>query len=280
MIRIVLFGIIGVMFVVSQSPGIEIENTNFCIKPLRLAYGVDWVPYNFENKDRSDKISGIDIEILVATLKDMNCTLKYETDIVPWKRQLHQIKTGEIDVILAASITEKRLNYALFSSPFRQGDYSLFILKKKAKTYSSKNIIDILANPKFNTLGIQTGYFYNEKMSEIRKKNQYKEKIKEIQGHEKLLKLLLAKRIDGMLIDTLVGINLLNKEKVFGNKVVISDVKPLIGASSHFMFSKKNISNEFVKAFNQSLVKLAKSGKVRAIVNKYGPKSSDIGSQE
>jgi len=93
-------------------------------KPLRLVT-LSFRPFIYSE---GGKIKGIDAEILKELFRRSN--IKYEIEILPWKRALFETKQGTADAVFPAFITAEREEYADFMvRPLHLSDYFIFVKK-------------------------------------------------------------------------------------------------------------------------------------------------------
>ena len=89
-----------------------------------LAVGWElWYPYQYRNKQQ--QLAGLDFDIFNAVVKEAGLNVTYTE--LPWKRHLHYIKTGQIDIAMGSSYTKEREQYAYFTEPYRQEIIKLFV---------------------------------------------------------------------------------------------------------------------------------------------------------
>ena len=229
-------------------------------KDLQVGWEL-WYPYQYRNSQQ--ELLGLDIEILNAVFAKAG----YSTALteLPWKRHLHYIKTGEMDVAMGASLSDERLRYAMFSQPYRKEIVKLYVRKGQADTIKIKNLAE-LTNSKF-MIGIESGYYYGEQYHELRKNSQFLEHIVEVVDIEENVTLLLAGHIDGFLVDPATI-------KAFSNKYQTNgefEQHPLdiYHADIHFMLSKASVSPKVVKDIDQAITDLKASGELDKIINKW-----------
>jgi polar amino acid transport system substrate-binding protein len=229
-------------------------------KDLQVGWEL-WYPYQYRNSQQ--ELLGLDIEIFNAVFAKAGYTSALTE--LPWKRHLHYIKTGEMDVAMGASLSEDRLRYAMFSQPYRKEIVKLYVRKGQASTVTIQNLSE-LTTSKF-MIGIESGYYYGEQYHELMKTSQFQEHIVEVVDIEENVTLLLAGHIDGFLVDPATI-------KAFSSKYQMNgefEQHPLniYQAGIHFMFSKKSVSPKVAKDIDQAITDLAASGELDRIINKW-----------
>lgn len=92
-----------------------------CSHVLHVGFN-DWPPYAWS--DDTGPAQGLDVELMQAFAKRAGCEIVF--DKMPAKRSHQLMRVGKIDIMMGASVTEERKEYALFSRPYRLEVVSLF----------------------------------------------------------------------------------------------------------------------------------------------------------
>ncbi len=223
-----------------------------------------WEPYEpYQFKKRRDNFTGLDLDILKAAFNEAGCKIEFVE--MPWKRMLLSVEDGNINVVMGASRLPEREKYAVFSQPYRDESFSIFMRKNGKHTYKIQRLEDLI---RYNIkLGIVRGYFYGKKFDEAMTNPGFKELVEEAKDDETNIKKLEGERVDALLIDPYVGIARMKKTG-FLNKIYKTPLT-LTTEPIHAMFSKKSVSAETVKSFNEGLNKIKKNGKMNQIFKKY-----------
>ncbi|MFT6918554.1 MAG: polar amino acid transport system substrate-binding protein [Cognaticolwellia sp.] len=220
-----------------------------------------WFPYQYRNSQQ--ELVGLDFEIFNTIFAKVGHTTEYTE--LPWKRHLHYIKTGEMDVAMGASLSEERQRYAMFSEAYRQETVNLFVRNGQANSIKLGALSD-LTNSNY-MIGIESGYYYGDEYQKLMKKAEFQEHILEVVDIEENVTLLLAGHIDGFLVDPATISAFSDKYKMAGEfeKHALS----IYQADIHIIFSKKSVKPEVVTAINQAIDDLKKSGELDKIINKW-----------
>ncbi|TWX66418.1 substrate-binding periplasmic protein [Colwellia sp. C1TZA3] len=220
-----------------------------------------WFPYQYRNSQQ--ELVGLDFEIFNTILTKAGYTTEYTE--LPWKRHLHYIKTGEMDVAMGASFSEERLRYAMFSRPYRQETVNLFVRNGQANSIKLGALSD-LTNSNY-TIGIESGYYYGDEYQALMKTAEFQEHIIEVVDIEENVTLLLAGHIDGFLVDPATIKAFANKYKMAGE----FEAHPvnIYQTDIHIMLSKKSVKPRAITAINQAISELKKSGQLDKIINKW-----------
>jgi len=221
---------------------------------LKMGWEV-YKPFQFQIKG---KLTGIDVDILDAVYKSLNC--EYQQVKIPWKRLLLQIEGGKMDIAAGATPNKKRAKYANFSSPYSTEAVYFYTHRKFEKTLKFNSERDLIKNGL--VIGVVSGAYYGPIYEELLKEKSFvkNKNIIEVTSEKQLVEMIVSKRIDGALI----GGNLVNFHKdVYG-----FDKKIFIHHTT-FMFSKKTVKPSFVKKFNKHLKALIDKGVIKGIKKKY-----------
>ena len=220
-----------------------------------------WFPYQYRNSQQ--ELVGLDFEIFNTIFANVGYTAEYTE--LPWKRHLHYIKTGEMDVAMGASLSEERLRYAIFSEAYRQETVNLFVRNGQANSIKL-GVLSDLTNSNY-MIGIESGYYYGDEYQELMKTVEFQEHIIEVVDIEENVTLLLAGHIDGFLVDPATIKAFTNKYKMTGEfeKHALS----IYQSDIHIIFSKKSVKLDVVTAVNQAISDLKKSGELDKIINKW-----------
>lgn len=220
-----------------------------------------WEPYQF--KDKNGKITGLDNDLIKAIAKHADCEISLQKR--PWKRTLAELKSGDSDMAPGASFSEERTQFAHFSEPYRSETMSLMVRRDEVEKLNFSSVEEMMQSD--IALGTVRGYFYGERFKIASEAADKKARLQEANSDEKNIKKLLKGRIDGLLVDPFVGMQIakeLNKhQELTLHPVEVSD------SDIYFMFSKKSVSKQTIDRINKALAEIKKSGEYDQIVNSY-----------
>jgi polar amino acid transport system substrate-binding protein len=220
-----------------------------------------WEPYQGMSVD--GQFTGIDMDIVKAIFDDMGCSMEFVK--MPWKRALISVQNGNIDLTMGASVLPEREKYAVFSLPYRDESFSIFLEKGGNVKYRINEIEDIM---KYKIkLGTVRGYYYGPEFEAAMKNPKFRKYIEEVHDDEANIRKMEKGRIKACLINYYVGVFLLKKCDLM-DKLEHSPFT-LKSGTIHVMFSKKTVSPDIIRRFNESLTKLKNSGKLDQIIKKY-----------
>ncbi|MGY3915808.1 substrate-binding periplasmic protein [Aeromonas australiensis] len=215
-----------------------------CPEPIRVGYD-NWPPYHYYDADSPQQVRGYAAAVLTAVLTSMHCQVNYVE--LPWKRVLHEMEYGGIDMAMEANINEDRARYAWFSDSYNPGRTLLWV--RKGSHYNEEDLASWLA--KGYSLGVTKEYFYGDEVMLLLAR--YAKQVSAVSDKQNVAKLARG-RIDGFLGDALATPSTLEKEGMSGqfthHPMVVYE------SPSFFMLSKRSFSLQFLQQFNQKLAAL------------------------
>jgi polar amino acid transport system substrate-binding protein len=231
-------------------------------KHCQFVLGFDaWEPYQY--LDVGDRVAGLDIELVTAVIEGMGCQLTYQQGT--WVDLLMALKQGKVDILLGASKTEAREQFALFSDSYRMEEFSLYIRKGDKVRSEYKTLDEFIQNG--SRVGIVEDYVYGPDVSMLLdgdKTSKYF--VNAIMGELNVAR-LLDEDIDGYLEDSFVGSSLLRR-KALSNFIVAHGITIQTG-NAYVMFSQKSVTQEQLNNFNTQLTKVKNSKVYQDILTKY-----------
>jgi polar amino acid transport system substrate-binding protein len=231
-------------------------------KNCQFVLGFDaWEPYQYV--DVGDRVAGLDIELISAVIKGMGCQLTYQQGT--WVDLLMALKQGEVHILLGASKTEAREQFAFFSDAYRMEEFSLYIRNGDDVRTGYKTVAEFIQNE--SRIGIVEDYVYGPDVSTLLDNaDTSKYFVNAIIGELNMAR-LLDEDIDGYLEDSFVGASLLRR-KALSNFIVAHGITIQTG-NAYVMFSQKSISQEQLSDFNTQLAKVKNSQIYQDILKKY-----------
>jgi polar amino acid transport system substrate-binding protein len=208
------------------------------------------------------KWQGLDIELAIALSQQMKCELTIKQS--PWKRSLHLLQNGRIDMMVSVSKTPQRQGFTYFVGPVRQEIVALVINTGAAIKITA--LADLAKLDK--KIGIINGAYYGQSFTKkYEKDRQFKDQFEVSNNTQDNIKKLAARRISGFLNDPFYIADLIRKQKVteplsFHSFVINQD--PV-----YFGFSKKSISEKRLLQIQRAFEQLQENGKLDSIRKKY-----------
>ena len=243
------------------------EMTNSSVKPAMVAdcnltLGFDaWEPYQYA--DVGGRVAGLDIELVYGVAKAIGCDISYKQGT--WVELLSLLKDGEIDMLLGASKTPAREEFALFSEPYRIEEFSLYIRNADMVRSNYTSLTQFVESG--SRIGVVADYLYGEEVAKLLddpEKSKYF--VNAIMGELNVAR-LLDQDIDGFLEDSFVGASLIRR-KALSEYIVPQGIKVQTG-NAYVMFSKESISPEQLALFNGELARVKASQTYQDLLNKY-----------
>lgn len=225
--------------------------------------GDSWCPYNCDPKDAKP---GYMIEIAKEVFGKAGHTVDYQT--LTWSRALEKVKAGEFTAAVGAAKDDApELVYG--TAPLGKQANTFAIRADDSFTYNG------LASLEGKAVGVISGYAYNDELDAYIEKNKADpKKVQAAAGDDALttnMNKLVAKRVDLVLEDANVLANQIVTQKLDGKvKITDSAVKTL---DLYIAFSPANPkAKEYAALLDKGVDELRTSGKLAAILAKYGVK--------
>lgn len=230
--------------------------------PCQLRLGFEsWEPYQYVGLEQ--QASGLDIEIVKAVAGRMNCTLVMQHGV--WQELLGQFRHGQLDILLGASKTASREEFALFSEPYRAEQFQLFVRKDDAATYNFESVAEMVAAK--HKVGLISDYYYGEQITSLYADEQMRPQFVESTMSEQNMAMLMDDQVDAVLEDSFVGAAIIRR-KGLEQQVQPHSIK-LDETPIYVMFSKSTVQPQQVGLFNQALQQLKESGDYQHLLSKY-----------
>ncbi|WP_194756868.1 substrate-binding periplasmic protein [Aliidiomarina indica] len=230
--------------------------------PCQLTLGFEsWEPYQYLSA--GGEAGGVDIEIAKRALSHMNCTLRAQQG--SWMELIEWIQNGDIDFVMGASRTEARDEYALFSVPYRDEQFSLFVRGDRMSRYDQDSVEEFLAAG--FRVGTVNEYYYGEELQNLMYESEYTTQFVGAMLNELNVARLLDGEIDGFLEDNLVAASMIRRRGLgaFIDRHEIS----LPATEVYVMFSKESVDESQVEEFNDALQVLLDEGFIDHVMSRY-----------
>lgn len=228
----------------------------------KFSLGFDvWEPYQYVDVDGD--VRGLDIEVVENVLDIMGCEPVFIQGT--WVNLLNGLKEGEVDMLLGASKTDAREEYAYFSEPYRKEIFNLYIRKDDKKHAAMGDIDEFIQNQ--SKIGIVGDYYYGPRISILLDgAATSKYFVSGIMGELNIAR-LLDQDIDGFIEDSFVGASMLRR-KGLSNYIVPHGFSIDTG-DIYVMFSQASVDEKQVERFNEALSEFKSNGEYNQIINKY-----------
>ncbi|GHG00436.1 substrate-binding periplasmic protein [Thalassotalea marina] len=235
----------------------SINQLGECAKPLKLSLTTDWFPY--VNRIDQNTTTGVDVELLKATLANMGCQL--EIVHFPERRTLFELTGGYFDIGLGASRTAKREKSFHYSIPYRVEHNRFAYRADDLQVAQTNSLAELIKSNK--AIGINLAGWYGDELEQA--KRDYNGFVFSDTA-VKRLKMLQLNRVDLVIDDDVVLCSVIHKEQF---KHLVLHPLLLSKADIHFIFNKQSVSHEFVAYFNQALAETLADGELTGLFNSY-----------
>jgi len=227
-----------------------------------LILGFDaWEPYQYS--DVGGRVAGLDIELITGVAESIGCNISYQQGT--WVDLLGLLKQGNIDMLLGASKTEAREEFAFFSDAYRMEEFSLYIRSGDEKRAAYKTLSEFVESG--SRIGVVSDYLYGEEVAALLDdpdKSRYF--VNAIMGELNIAR-LLDQDIAGFLEDSFVGASMLRR-KALSDLIVAQGITIETG-NVYVMFSQQGITQDQLAAFNAQLQKVKQSQLYEDLLKKY-----------
>ncbi|WP_419904296.1 substrate-binding periplasmic protein [Kiloniella sp.] len=226
-----------------------------CDRPLTIGY--EHYPPFLIVKD-GELIGGVDLKIVDALAKYTGCEIIWLAR--PWKRHLIGIENGYIDMASSTFLTTERVQFALFSIPYRHAEKTLFINQDVEPPQSVEQFLE-----QGNKLSLVRGYDYSQMSNIVNLLNS--ENIEYASESVINLRKLAKGRVEGTVEERLVFNHLANTAGL-SNRIrdtgIVLQADPM-----HFMFSKTSVNIETITLFNNAIKALQDNNTLDSILKQY-----------
>ncbi|TAP33691.1 transporter substrate-binding domain-containing protein [Alteromonas sp. KUL42] len=252
---------------VSASLSTDAAGTASGIKKNRtLIVGVTPRPV-FVNVDNQGNLDGLDIALAKAIFAEAGLSIRFE--VYPWKRIVHLLESGDVDVALSASDSDQRREFAYFSSEaFRLGHNLLFTRKEHSSLFDPNERLQQLEGMSVR-LGVQRGVSYSYEYDTLLSSAEFQRKLVVVDTPARLVELMLIDRVDAFLGSERDLQTEIDKYGAHDQIVPLFYLMSDKEASSHIMFSKASVPTQWVEKVNQAMRSLKASGRYDEIMKSY-----------
>ena len=220
-----------------------------------------WYPYQYRNKDQ--QLLGVDFDILNTVAKRAGLSVGYSE--IPWRRLMHFVKTGEMDIAMGVSYNQERAQSGYYSIPYRVETIRLY-QKKGRQAHLNLNSLEDIAGSDY-MIGIEGGYYYGDTFARLMQQAEFRVHFREAVDIEGNVLMLVKGQIDGFLVDP-------NTMRAFSQRYAMEEefqLHPMVISQTdiHFLLSKNSVSAEEFARFNQALTRMRDSGQLDVILRAW-----------
>jgi len=217
-------------------------------------------------QDEQGQWQGMAVELIEAVLQEANCSAQFNN--ISWKRALHLLEHGGLDIMLNMSITAQRQEYLHFIGPLR--DETMILVTPRGLESEISNLSDIKKLTR--RVGILRGAYYGTEFAQkMQQDTGFSEKFEEANSTDVNIGKLKKQRIAGFFNDKY------NASYILQNKLDGTQYKiqPLI-LNQDFVYigvSKKSVSAETRELLDRAFTRAQSKGTLKKILTKYGDSS-------
>ncbi|MFM4857683.1 substrate-binding periplasmic protein [Aeromonas hydrophila] len=221
-----------------------------------------WHPFSF--RDEQQQLQGLDIDLLEAIFNRAGFHANYSE--MPWARVLRELEFGTIQLTMSANQTAERDLYARFTLPYRNEETVLLIRRQdKGRWQEITQLSDLLSRPDF-TIGLLRDFDYGTDFRTFMQSPQMQQRLLVRLKMEPLIKLLLAGRIQGVVMDPM-GLQQLNLAGLPLDKLT-----PLLDIQQtpvHLMLSRRTTTPQQLQRLDEAIRALLQSPEYGQILARY-----------
>lgn len=232
------------------------------VAPCVLTMGWDpWEPYHFTGVE--GQVRGLDIDLVAAIAAGAGCRLEFLQG--NWASLLRLVQVGELDLLVGATRTPEREEFAWFSDPYREERFMLFVRTGEKNQFAGRELAGLLAEG--FRIGVTQGYIYDPEITRLQGDPELSGQFVEAAVGELNFTNMMDFRIDGFIEDPYVA-TAIERRRGWGDRMEPLDLEFSSGPV-HILFSKATVEDSLVESFNRSLEKLRESGQYDAILARY-----------
>ncbi|WP_429043047.1 substrate-binding periplasmic protein [Aeromonas hydrophila] len=221
-----------------------------------------WHPFSF--RDEQQQLQGLDIDLLEAIFNRAGFHANYSE--MPWARVLRELEFGTIQLTMSANQTAERNLYARFTLPYRYEETVLLIRRQdKGRWQEITQLSDLLSRPDF-TIGLLRDFDYGTDFRTFMQSSQMQQRLLVRLKMEPLIKLLLAGRIQGVVMDPM-GLQQLNQAGIpLDQLTTLLDIQQ---TPVHLMLSRRTTTPQQLQRLDEAIQALLQSPEYEQILARY-----------
>ncbi len=209
------------------------------------------------------ELTGPRQEIVKEALKRMGCRVRIVE--LPWARALHDLASGDLDILPGAHKLQEREAYAHFSASDWPSRNSLYMRSQDLQRQGLADFQDFRTRQL--RLGLQVGVSYGAGLDAALQDPALAGRVLRVPHRQGLWQMLAKGRVDGVLADELTASNEIRKLGL-ADQLQASGVF-LMAEPSYTAFSRKTIDSDFVARFDAQITQMRKDGSQQAIERRF-----------
>lgn len=229
---------------------------------LRVGWEI-WPPYFIKNSGGPVKVSGIEVDLMEEAARRANCSVRWVE--IPWARLMTELKDGTMDVATSAAKSDERAQFGHYSVTYINTPSAMFFRKGEANRYRINKAEDLIDTKL--VFGLVRGAIYDPAILNIAEKGLTGARPIFVAGADQAMPMLAGRRIDVYLEDLVVGRHVA-KKMLLSQEI---EAHPLLlhNAPSHYLFSKKSVSDEVVRKFDAALSAMVAEKLPEQVISRY-----------
>ncbi|NQD35718.1 amino acid ABC transporter substrate-binding protein [Permianibacter sp. IMCC34836] len=244
----------------------QAESTPAVTGDCQLVMG--WDPYEpYQYADQDGTVRGLDVELVSEMAKQAGCSLSFVQK--DWSGLISDLRAGTVSVLAGASKVAERESFALFSQPYRQEMFALYVRAGEQDKWQGDSLAELVGPAKKMRIGITDGYVYGPDIDQLLDDAALGKQFVSAPFSEAHAANLLDRKIDGMLEDPFVATAMIRR-KSLSDDINRADLQIKTGDVS-LMFSKASVAPDTVKAFDAALAAMRADGRYQQILKRYLP---------
>lgn len=245
------------LLAIQPGAGLAQSSDMICAEPIVVRVSEDYRPYSIRN-DRGIA-EGIDVTFLTNVLDAVGCD--YQIVFMPWKRAVHQLSNGDVDLMPFASITDERRQFAYFSKPYRNEVAGMIIRREDIGKYPISRLDDIIGHQM--RLGHTEGAYRGEMFKQFLSQPEAQDLVFNVNLTSHGIQMLTNHRIDALVE---VPTAAMAQAELMGlSDALVAHPLVLLSEPVHFMFSKLTVSPMLVDKINVEIDKAMQTDEYRAL---------------
>jgi len=224
--------------------------------PLRLVT-LEYPPYQFSTPSGAD---GIVVRVLDGAFERLG--IEYTIAVLPWKRALLSVRTGEADGIFTIYKTKERLTFLDYSRTIIMPQV-VSVWTRRGADLGYDGTLDSLAGAR---LGLVLGVSYGQKFDDARAAGTFNAIEVVPEGSINISK-LLNKRIDAIVMNKYGAMHHLNMKGALDQ---VEELKPEVSSvPSYIAFSRANSLTGLRDRLDVVLADMIETGAYQLIIDDY-----------
>lgn len=211
-----------------------------------LVMGIsNWLPYQSYADGKG--AFGLQVNLIEKIMHEAKCSLSYKPMTFP--EGLDKLKSGQIDIMMNATVSEKRKSFARFSDAYREEFLSLYSTNKYLERCHQLSLKELIEDG--FRLGVQSGLVYGEALTTIQKDNKLNEKLVYVKNNIQHVDLVESKKLDGVIDDPVV---VAYRSTIYATGDKLSPCPIVISSTPvSLIYSKQTVSTELVAKINRAI---------------------------